>query len=159
LDHLVAISRDALSSDERLTLDRLERIWQPGGGPDLRLVPLRWGTRAELCPPARRFRSTSPFVPPRHYRTSRGSLAEWLVGEVRREASNHGLPEPAQVAPIERLELRSGSIRWIEFGRNRKDDPPRLGYGFELEFSDDVVGPVALGYGAHFGLGLFLPAD
>jgi CRISPR-associated protein Csb2 len=79
------------------------------------------------------------------------------VSEIRREAANHGLPQPAKVTPVERLACAGRAIRWIEFRRNRKDDPGRLGYGLELEFSEDVTGPVALGYGAHFGLGLFVP--
>lgn len=33
------------------------------------------------------------------------------------------------------------------------------GYGFRITFPDSVDGPLALGYGAHFGLGLFIPAD
>ncbi len=32
------------------------------------------------------------------------------------------------------------------------------GYGFRLEFAEEVRGPIAVGYGAHFGLGTFTPA-
>ena len=159
LDHLLAICRDPLDWHERLALDHLESVWQRGGLPDIRLVPLRWGTRTELCLSARRFKSATPFVPPRHYRRGRGTLGEWLIGELRREAINHGLPEPRAAAPVDRLHTRGGTIRWIEFRRNRKDDPHRLGFGFELEFSEPVAGPFALGYAAHFGMGLFLPVQ
>lgn len=159
LDHLLAICRDPLERSERVALDRLETVWQPGGRPDIRLVPIRWGTREDLCPPARRFRSATPFVPPRHYKRSRGSFGEWIVSEISREAVNHGLPEPIRIIPVERLHCGGRTIRWIEFRRNRKNDPDRLGYGFELEFSEEVPGPVALGYGAHFGLGLFTPTS
>ena len=30
-----------------------------------------------------------------------------------------------------------------------------VGYGFRIEFPESVQGPVALGYGAHFGMGGF----
>jgi hypothetical protein len=33
------------------------------------------------------------------------------------------------------------------------------GYGFHLAFAEPVWGPIAVGYGAHFGLGTFTPAD
>lgn len=32
-------------------------------------------------------------------------------------------------------------------------------YGFEIEFAEPVCGPIALGFGCHFGLGLFLPVE
>jgi len=31
------------------------------------------------------------------------------------------------------------------------------GFGFEVVFSEPVRGPIALGYGCHFGLGQFVP--
>jgi CRISPR-associated protein Csb2 len=31
------------------------------------------------------------------------------------------------------------------------------GAAFEITFPDERTGPMALGYGAHFGLGLFIP--
>jgi CRISPR-associated protein Csb2 len=33
-----------------------------------------------------------------------------------------------------------------------------LTYGFTIEFAQDIAGPLNLGYGCHFGLGLFIPA-
>lgn len=157
LDHLLAVCREPLDRDELAALDRLDSVWQRDGRPDIRVFSLRWGGRADLCPPRRTFTSATPFVPPRHHKPSRGSLTDWLLSEIRREAANHSLPHPTGAKPIERLVCGGRAIRWIEFRRNRKDDPARLGYGFELEFPEEVTGPVALGYGAHLGLGLFLP--
>lgn len=33
------------------------------------------------------------------------------------------------------------------------------GVAFRLTFAEPISGPLALGYGAHFGLGLFVPLD
>ena len=160
LDHLIVACRASLDRTEQLALDRARSLWQPDGRPDLQLVPLRWGTCADLFPPARRLASATPFVPPRHHRKGRGSLAEWLVTEVRREAVHHGLPVPSQVTPVPRLRTHLGrQIRWLEFRRSRKGEQPRMGYGFELEFAEPVTGPIALGYGCHFGLGQFVPVE
>ena len=83
---------------------------------------------------------------------------EWLSGEVKKEAVYHGLPEPVEVKPVEKLLLKNGrSIRWLEFRRSRKGESRQIGYGFEMVFSEPVFGPVAIGYGAHFGLGQFIP--
>jgi CRISPR-associated protein Csb2 len=191
LDHLVIAAREPLDRNERLALDRLESVWQANGKPDIRFTPIHWGTLPELFPATQRMVSATPFVPPRHYRKGRGEFTEWLASEVRREAVNHGLPEPVRVRLLPSLETgrrdasatgagrrdasatgagrrdasatgagrrdASGTgIHWLEFRRNRKDDPAQIGYGFEIEFAEPVTGPVALGYGAHFGLGQFV---
>jgi len=50
-------------------------------------------------------------------------------------------------------------VSWLSFQTTRKSGGgsrgAQRGYGFELEFSSPVRGPIAVGYGAHFGLGLF----
>jgi CRISPR-associated protein Csb2 len=52
-------------------------------------------------------------------------------------------------------------MRWIEFRSERLlgggSRGQELGYGFEIEFTEEVVGPFCFGYGCHFGLGLFIP--
>jgi CRISPR-associated protein Csb2 len=50
---------------------------------------------------------------------------------------------------------------WRLFRRERidgKHKPPiSLGIGLRLTFKEAIVGPLSLGYGSHFGLGLFCP--
>jgi CRISPR-associated protein Csb2 len=160
LDHLVIASKIPFDHQEQVALDRLSTVWQPDGKPDIFFVPLIWGNRDDILgmKAATRFRSSTPFVPPRHYRKGRGPFIGWLAGEVRREAAYHGLPDPISIIPLEKLLLRNGrNIRWLEFRRNRKGDPDMIGYGFEIVFPEPVTGPVALGYGAHLGLGQFIP--
>lgn len=156
LDQLLVVCREPLDELEKLALDQMNSLWQPDGRPDIRCTPTQWGTLERLLPPTRRLVSVTPFVPTRHYREGRGDFGEWLRAELVRELEHHGLPTPVTVRSVERAVLRGGQdFRWIEFRRNRKKDPPRLGYGFELVFAERVTGPVALGYGCHFGLGQF----
>lgn len=159
LDHLLVTCKEPFDRDERRALDRLESIWQPQGRPDLRCIPIFWGALAQIWPRATIVRSATPFVPPRHYRKGRGDFARWLADEVRREAAHHELPPLARVTLLPCLRVGGRELRWIEFRRNRKDDAVRLGYGFELEFTEALAGPITLGYGCHFGLGLFMPAN
>ncbi len=96
--------------------------------------------------------SMTPFITVRHWRKGRGSVTEFLQNELRRECSNHGLPEPAVITPTD----RAGRLfSPIQFRRNREGDPVRPGYAFQLEFSEPVPVPFTLGYGCHFGLGQF----
>jgi len=159
LDHLLVVCREPLDRSEQFALDSLTSIWQRSGRPDVRCIPIQWGKLGDLIgtEPVTRVMSAAPFVPTHHYRRGRGDFGEWLIKEVNREAMAHGLPSPTRVTPVSKLVNHGRSCYWSEFRRNRKKDPVRMGYGFELEFQDPVVGPIALGYGAHFGLGLFVP--
>lgn len=107
---------------------------------------------AKVIRSVKEVRSVTPFALVRHWRKGRGPYKEFLEEEVRRECRNHGLPMPAAV---QLLEKSPGLFEWVEFRRNRKDEMPRPGYGFRIEFGQAVPAPFSLGYGCHFGLGLF----
>ncbi|HWQ19118.1 MAG TPA: type I-U CRISPR-associated protein Csb2 [Methanotrichaceae archaeon] len=160
LDHLLVACKEPFSLEELLALDRLRTVWQSDGKPDIQLVALEWGRMGEITgtEPKTRFTSMTPFLPPRHYRKGRGNLMDWLAQEVCKEAENHGLPRPIKVTPIPRLICSNREFRWLEFRRSRKGESPQIGYGFEIIFPEPVVGPMAIGQGAHFGLGIFMPA-
>lgn len=160
IDHVLVVCKEPLDANEQLALDRLETIWQSDGKPDVRFIPIRSGTREQLLSPALRFVSTTPLVLSRHYRRGRGEFGQWLKTEICRELSHHGLPEPAHVRFLPKGTGQGGrNHRWLEFQRSRKGEPVRPGYGLELEFTEPVAGPFALGYGCHFGLGQFMPLD
>lgn len=67
-----------------------------------------------------------------------------------------------KVRCLSREEGKAGSgYSWEDFRRRRYsgngDRSSDRGYWLELEFAESRQGPIALGYGAHFGLGVFLP--
>jgi CRISPR-associated protein Csb2 len=174
LDHLTIYARGQIGSDgqdsgfeeaDLRALDAFHRLRQVGGKPDLRLVLLgvgkcdTWGD-APFLDRSRHWRSCTPFVLPRHQKTrgrKRETPGEQLCDELRR----HGFPEPIALRELSRCELEGRSIRWLEFRRERLfgsgSRGQGLGYGFEIEFRAPVSGPICLGYGCHFGLGLFIP--
>jgi CRISPR-associated protein Csb2 len=115
---------------------------------------------------SRKWRSVTPFIPTRHFkrrgtRRDTGGEDGFLESTLREDLARRGLPEPVSVRRLPDCRLRGRSIRWIEFRRERlrgggtKGGHP--GAGFEVEFAEPLRGPLALGYGCHFGLGLFLP--
>jgi len=66
-----------------------------------------------------------------------------------------------KVRCLDEEETRGFKYSWQAFQRRRyqgdgKKGPDR-GYWLELEFKEPQQGPIALGYAAHFGLGVFLP--
>jgi CRISPR-associated protein Csb2 len=79
--------------------------------------------------------------------------------ELRRLLRENGFLEPEKIERVDHMNLAGHKTRWLHFRRDRKNGSgtksTNMGYGFRITFTARVRGPIALGYGAHFGLGLF----
>lgn len=124
---------------------------------------------------SRYWTSKTPFVLSRYpkvYRDGRpktnqdGFQVDGPEDQIKREwdsrrQDNPSLPRLLNVKLIDRLSLREGKdIRWLSFRTQRqkgKGISSGFVYGLALEFEKPIIGPVALGYGCHFGLGQFIP--
>ncbi len=110
----------------------------------------------ELCGPARRWRSLTPYLPVRHRK--RETLDDYLAADVRTELGYRDLPHASvtRADPEPRL-----PDRWaLEFRRYRMAEDmsrSRPGLGVRLEFAGPVAGPLLLGKLSHFGFGIFVP--
>lgn len=158
-DHILLRSKESFTDKELKVLGLVDSIWQSDRKPDIKLVPIEWGNELSVSflVKSNKFKSVTPFIPTRHYRKGRGDFKNWLFKELSHELVNHGFPEPIDVALLKKLERKGHSYYWLDFLRNRKNDSSRIGYGFEITFKEDIIGPFSVGYGAHFGLGLFYP--
>lgn len=140
-------------SDEVQAILRMTELYGRTTEDPIRVMATqRAATGCEIRKAVTRVVSTTPFCSGRHWRKGRGEYSEFLADEIRRECRNHGLKEPRSVTM---LAGSAGLFEWVEFRRNRKDDAPRPGYGFRLEFDESVPAPFSLGYGCHYGLGQF----
>ena len=92
----------------------------------------------------------TPYVGPWHEKP-RFSHADMI----RRECRERGLPPLLAVEAAGDGADRHATPRW----RWRRSTPPGDGKGtlWRLVFDAPATGPLALGYGCHFGLGLFRP--
>ncbi|MBI3245326.1 MAG: type I-U CRISPR-associated protein Cas5/Cas6 [Deltaproteobacteria bacterium] len=175
IDHLTVYARGPVGLDgqdmgfaeaELRALDRFRRLRQVGGKPDLQLVLLGVGQcddwkDTRLFSRSHRWRSVTPFVPPRHTK-DRGQRRETPVEQLQDELQRRGFPTPVAVYELPRCEVEGRSLRWIEFRRERLlgggSRGQGFGHGFVIEFAEPVAGPLCFGYGCHFGLGLFVPS-
>ncbi len=114
--------------------------------------------------------SRTPFIPARHLKATRAGAPKLdstglQIGspehELRRLLRLEGFPEPVAVEPMSFTELAGKRVGWASFNMARSSGEGRragsAGYGFRVEFPEAVRGPVAVGYGAHFGMGGFEP--
>lgn len=124
--------------------------------------------RAGHCPlfgESKTWVSQTPFVPTRHAKTGKRDAAGRVVGspehDLLRLLRALDLPQPVSVDVWEHC--RGGGHRgsWLEFRTIRHGGEGaragNRGWGFRVEFPAPVKGPLAVGYGAHFGLGVFVP--
>lgn len=156
IDHLLIKAARPFEASELDALDRLRRVRQPGGRPELMLVLSSLMAESTNIS-SRTWASATPFVTRRHHRRGRGDYMDWMAQEVRRECGFHGIPEPETIEWIDQTGTEGRALRWMEFVRNRKGKRPLRGHGALLTFGEPVAGPFALGALCHFGLGLFNP--
>lgn len=136
------------------------------GRPEIRLALLGYGRceefrRAEgidrqhsIFGWGREWLSATPFSLVRHPKKRKDGPADQVILELERR----GLPVPEGVAPEETIRSANRPLYPLEFYRWRKGGPDAPGaYFFRLTFDWEVEGPLALGYGCHYGLGLFIP--
>ncbi|MES2792136.1 MAG: type I-U CRISPR-associated protein Csb2 [Planctomycetota bacterium] len=126
--------------------------------------------------------SRTPFVLTRHLKLKRSEMADpqrrdalyrdALIDVVRFELRQReqfsDLVDQIQIEPLLDRDQAGTSLgghftSWLKFRRERykgggQHASPQ-GYGFNLTFPEPVRGPIALGYGCHFGLGQFVPVD
>lgn len=170
LDHMLIYAPMGLGAAAQLAVRTLKRTWTKGGVGELRVAlagqgeldhlralppHLRAGVTALLGPPhgARAWTTFSPLVLPR-YQKRRGRNT--LAGQVAAELASRQLPK----ATVEVLpwDDHTRALRHAMRARLYPAKPPPVDAGFavRLVFEEAVTGPLTLGYGSHFGLGLFV---
>jgi CRISPR-associated protein Csb2 len=110
----------------------------------------------ELCRPARRWLSRTPYLPVRHRK--RETLDDFVAADVAAELRYRGRPSAVvtRVAAEDRLPDR-WALDFRRYRMNERRDKSRPGLGLRLEFAEPVAGPLLLGQLSHFGYGIFVP--
>lgn len=98
--------------------------------------------------------SITPFVPPRHMKKKGRNTLE---NQVAFELTSRGFPIPIEIGLVDPRET-AGILQHRHYIRSRRHGPAApvdCGFSLTLRFAEPVIGPLCLGYGSHFGLGLF----
>lgn len=182
ISHVTLYAPMGYTPEARAVLDEL-RLLYGRKGHDIQLVSIGVGQpqdfagiklaagQSPLFETSRVWCSRTPFVPTRHpktYKDGRPKLDESglqvgsPVQDLARLLELQGFPRPT-ITAMDGTPLAGRETRWLDFRTTRYDGEGRkggtVGHGFRLEFREPVAGPVALGYGAHFGLGTFWPEE
>lgn len=162
IDHLLITAREGFDQHDVVALQRLRRLWARRGH-DLELILTGLGRledyagttapRVRVLAESQVWESVTPFVPVRHPKRVRGVHVDTIADQLRL-----GCEQLLGVRPIE-VSAFGDPAHWFSFRRRRTTGSgrrgPDLAFGARLVFDRPVRGPIALGFGAHFGLGLF----
>jgi CRISPR-associated protein Csb2 len=167
LDHLTVYAPRGFDAADQQALGAIRTIFRRDELSNVKLVLTGLGT-AEQMPTLglfqrhKRWHSVTPFSLPRFANRGGGKAPrprDLPEAQLVRELKSRGFPEPISIKRIEGYAPNNRPlVRWLEFHAQRFNGTEGYGLaGFELEFAEPVTGPIALGFGCHFGLGLFLP--
>ena len=184
IDHISVFIAGGIEDDVRDKLDRITRLWleprhRVDHGEDEGTALREWRLALEgfgkpedfagsgggcVFGRSSRWRSATPFLAAGHLKAG-GRAAEF-----RRLVNRTGLDkrfgfdaQEVKVSVLETLAVGAATRRVLQFhrfrsrGREVQNDP--VGAFLEVVFPAAVDGPLALGYGSHYGLGLFTQID
>lgn len=156
IDRLLLHFPDGMDLDARRIAERLKGLWNRDGA-EWQLVLEYLGesdTGVPLLAKCDNWESITPYLHP--WYTKRGFNVE---AQIRRECSLRGLPEAAELAELPAITVGSQlrePLRFCRYRKNQKpEQPDRQGSFWRIRFAQPIAGPLALGFGCHFGLGLF----
>ena len=172
IDHVSVFVAGGISPDVQARFDRITRLWlapkqrsedggaEPVAVKEWRLALEGFGRPADFAGGAgifgtsRRWRSATPFLASGHLK------AAGYPGEVRRLLKRRGLDvTDVEVTLREAIEVGGTPRRAIHFhrfrSRGREAQPDAAGALLDILLPEEIEGPLAIGYGSHFGLGLF----
>jgi len=159
IDRLLVHVPVGMQAQAQRVVESVNRLWRRDGGEWQLVLESIGGAHSNnaLVQPGRVWVSVTPYLHPWHCK--KGFSVE---DQIRRECIERGLPEPIKLTRRETINVgKNRSRRPIHFKRFRTrrgvHQPDRIGSFWQLEFSKDVAGPLALGFACHYGLGMFRP--
>lgn len=176
IDHVSVHVAGGMSREAQAGLDRITRLWLPpkqrseevdadaGAVQEWRLAlegfgrPADFAGGARIFGTSRRWRSVTPFLASGHLK------AAGYQGEVHRLLKRRGLDAAdVHVERRDAIEVGGRERRAIHFhrfrSRGREAQPDAAGALLDITFPEAIEGPLAIGYGSHFGLGLFAAVE
>ncbi|MCF6364522.1 MAG: type I-U CRISPR-associated protein Csb2, partial [Gammaproteobacteria bacterium] len=159
IDHILLHAPDGLSASAQRVLARIN-MFRGKQGREWQVILEGVGTTGNFCADSRYtgessvWQSVTPYLHP-WFAKKRFTLED----QIRRECRERGLPEPIKIERLESITVKGRARRAIHFHRFRNKrgltQPDTRGGFLKLYFVEPLGGPLALGFGCHFGLGLF----
>ena len=176
IDHVSVFVSGGMNREIQARLDGITRLWlapkqrseavdaEPGAVKEWRLAlegfgrPADFASGARIFGTSRRWRSATPFLASGHLKGAS------YPREVYRLLLRRGLdPYGVDVTVRDTIDVGGTPRRAIHFhrfrSRGREAQPDAAGTLLDVVLPEPLPGPLAIGYGSHFGLGVFVAVD
>lgn len=159
IDCVTVYLPDGIGLDCHRVLARLTRLWNANGR-KWRLVLEHMGEVGEcqmspLFGSGTTWMSQTPYLHPWHVKKN-----FTIQDQILRECRERSLPEVAKFESLPSIRINGRERSPIHFHRFRSKrglvQPDTHGSFWRIQFTEPVQGPLALGFGCHFGLGMFM---
>jgi CRISPR-associated protein Csb2 len=160
IDHVLVHAPGGLSPAGVRALDDLHQrgLWTHDGSRWAVIFEGAWENPASsgsvYCRTASTWVSVTPYLRPWYAKRGFG-----LNEQLRRECAQRNLPEPVTFRVLPSVRVRDRERRAMHFHRFRSKrglrQPDSRGSIIEITFTAPVAGPLSLGFGCHYGLGMF----
>ncbi len=160
IDHLTVFKHGAFSPEEITALESVNYVWD--GGERMQVVFSGHGDSANFdtsfLKRSKKWKTITPYVGNRFDRKNL-SAGENAVRHIRAEVRKRNMPEPVAICPIPGGVV--GKFRAHKYCRrtDARSHLSRNAFMVTILFENVLQGPLCLGHGAHFGLGLFVPTE
>jgi CRISPR-associated protein Csb2 len=160
VDHVLVHAEAGFDPAALAALDRIDRLWLGQEGEWSVLLEGYGGAddwpESAYTGRGQEWVSVTPYLHPWHCKKGFG-----IEEQIRRECRERGLPEPEAIEPVLGVTIHGRARRPVHFHRFRSrrglTQPDRQGGFWRLRFPEALEGPLALGFGCHYGLGIFKP--
>ena len=176
IDHISVYIESGIDDEVRARLDRITRLWiapkqRPSGDePDSatvkewRLAPEGFGRPADFAGSSRIFGVASKWLSITPFLAAGHLKASGYPGEVLRLLRRRGMDaDGVEVEELKGIAVGGTERCALHFHRFRsrggEKQPDAAGALLRVGFPQPITGPLAIGFGSHFGLGLFKPED
>lgn len=146
----------SMDTDQQRVLEKIQRIWSRGGA-EWRLILEDIGNTnigGSLTKTSTEWQSVTPYLHPWFQKKNFA-----IEDQIKKECRLRGLPEPAGFERLESIQIKGRERKPIHFHRFRSKrgltQPDTQGSFWRLTFAKPIAGPLALGFGCHYGLGMF----
>lgn len=159
IDHLLIHIPAGIAGLARQAVETLRRLWNRDGQEWQMIlessVPASTSaTRSKLLGKGTCWESITPYLHPWHAKKNFS-----VEDQIQRECQERGLPKISRLARLPLIKVHGRERSPIHFHRFRSKrgltQPDTHGSFWRIEFSEPTQGPLAFGFGCHFGLGLF----
>jgi len=161
IDHITIYAKSGFNRDTLRVLKEMSRLWNRKGH-EWQLVLVDFGPHERMCAYTPLLGESATWISVTPYLHPWFQKKNFTVeDQIKKECRIRGLPEPVGFEHLESITNNGRERQPIHFHRFRNKrgltQPDTHGSFWKLTFPKPVPGPLALGFGCHYGLGMFKP--